>query len=130
MAIGMLTLWATRIAESPSATPAVAYRSDRRATLGLALITGLAIGLPVGLTAGPAAGACLGPAAALIAWFAFGQVALVKLTELILVGRGRGRWHFLHLLEDARDRQILRQAGTVYQFRHATLQDRLAAMPA
>ena len=30
------------------------------------------------------------------------------------------------LLESALDRQMLRQAGAVYQFRHADLQDRLA----
>jgi hypothetical protein len=30
------------------------------------------------------------------------------------------------LLESALDRQVLRQAGAVYQFRHADLQDRLA----
>ncbi|MGH8919995.1 MAG: hypothetical protein ACRD0H_16960, partial [Actinomycetes bacterium] len=29
-------------------------------------------------------------------------------------------------LEDARDREVLRTVGAVYQFRHATLQDQLA----
>jgi hypothetical protein len=57
-------------------------------------------------------------------------VTISKLTELILTCHGRGRWHLLPLLQDACDRQILRRAGTVYQFRHATLQDRLAAMSA
>jgi hypothetical protein len=130
LAIGMLTLWATRIARSPSATPAATYRSDRRTALILALIIGLAIGLTVGLPASPVPGACLGLTAALTAWLAFGQAPLVKLTELILTCRGHGRWHLLPLLEDACDRQLLRQAGTVYQFRHATLQDRLATMSA
>jgi hypothetical protein len=32
----------------------------------------------------------------------------------------------LRFLEDARDRNILRTVGPVYQFRHAKLQDRLA----
>ncbi|MGH3867437.1 MAG: hypothetical protein ACRDQ4_15100 [Pseudonocardiaceae bacterium] len=32
-------------------------------------------------------------------------------------------------LEDARERDILRTVGAVYQFRHATLQDQLAAIP-
>ena len=131
LAIGMLTLWATPIARSPSATPAATYGSDRRTTLNLALVIGLAIGLTAGLTTtSPVAGACLGPAAALIAWLAFGQVPLVKLTELLLACRGHGRWHFLPLLEDACNRHILRKAGTVYQFRHATLQDRLSTMSA
>ena len=131
----MLTLWATPIARSPSATPAATYRSDRRTALILAVIIGLAIGLiiglpAIGLPASPVSGTCSGLAAALTAWLAFGQAPLVKLTELILTCRGHGRWHFLPLLEDACDRQILRQAGTVYQFGHATLQDRLATISA
>jgi hypothetical protein len=39
--------------------------------------------------------------------------------------RGR-RVRFLPLLQTALDRQVLRQAGAVYQFRHAALQDLLA----
>jgi hypothetical protein len=33
----------------------------------------------------------------------------------------------MRFLEDARERNVLRTAGPVYQFRHARLQDRLAA---
>jgi hypothetical protein len=33
---------------------------------------------------------------------------------------------FMRLLETALQRQVLRQAGAVYQFRHAALQDYLA----
>jgi hypothetical protein len=54
----------------------------------------------------------------------------VKLTEIILAFEERSRVNFRRLLEDALDRQLLRQAGTVYQFRHAELQDHLAAMDA
>jgi hypothetical protein len=40
------------------------------------------------------------------------------------------RWHtparLLRFLEDARQRDVLRTVGPVYQFRHARLQDRLA----
>jgi hypothetical protein len=40
------------------------------------------------------------------------------------------RWHtparLLHFLEDARQRDVLRTVGPIYQFRHARLQDRLA----
>jgi hypothetical protein len=32
----------------------------------------------------------------------------------------------IQVLEDAHHRQVLRQAGAVYQFRHAELQDHLA----
>ena len=41
------------------------------------------------------------------------------------------RWHtpvrLMRFLEDARERDVLRTVGPVYQFRHARLQDRLAA---
>ena len=41
------------------------------------------------------------------------------------------RWHtpvrLLRFLDDARERNVLRTVGPVYQFRHARLQDRLAA---
>ena len=40
------------------------------------------------------------------------------------------RWHtpvrLMRFLEDARERQVLRTVGPLYQFRHARLQDRLA----
>jgi hypothetical protein len=36
------------------------------------------------------------------------------------------RVRFLPLLQTALDRQVLRQTGAVYQFRHAALQDLLA----
>lgn len=35
---------------------------------------------------------------------------------------------FLPLLETALERQVLRQAGAVHQFRHAERQDRLATL--
>jgi hypothetical protein len=132
--IGLFSLWATPISSSPSATPGATYRSDRRTSVILGITIGLAVGVvftlayePVGgLEAGVAAGIGFGLAGTFTASFAFGQVPLVKLTELILTCRWRYRVHFHRLLEDACERQVLRQAGTVYQFRHAMLQDRLA----
>ena len=67
-----------------------------------------------------------GLGAGLPIWLLAAQVPLVKLTELVLACQGSGRVHFLYLLEEAFSRQVLRQAGAVYQFRHAALQDRLA----
>jgi hypothetical protein len=34
----------------------------------------------------------------------------------------------MNVLEDARDREVRRTVGTVYQFRHATPQDQLAKL--
>ena len=48
-----------------------------------------------------------------------------------LVWRLRGqRVRFVSLLQTALDRQVLRQAGAVYQFRHAALHDLLASLHA
>jgi hypothetical protein len=41
--------------------------------------------------------------------------------------RGELPWRLMGFLDDAHRRGVLRQAGAVYQFRHARLQDRLAA---
>jgi len=49
----------------------------------------------------------------------------MTIAELLLALRGKGRVHFMGLLEQAVSRQVLRQAGTVYQFRHAELQEQL-----
>lgn len=40
--------------------------------------------------------------------------------------RGKLPWRIHAFLADARDRGVLRQSGTIYHFRHARLQDRLA----
>jgi hypothetical protein len=132
--IGLFSLWATPIASSPSATPGATYRSDRRTSVILGITIGLAIVFvftlayePVGgLAAGVAVAIGFGLAGTFTVSLAFGQVPLVKLTESILTCRWHYRVRFRGLLEDACNRQVLRQAGTVYQFRHAMLQDRLA----
>jgi len=48
------------------------------------------------------------------------------LTRLWLAARGRLPWRLLEFLADARQREILRQRGGVYQFRHIRLQEQLA----
>jgi len=53
---------------------------------------------------------------------------LLGLTQVVFALRLRGRVRFMRVCEDALDRQVLRQAGAVYQFRHAELQDHLAAI--
>ncbi|MFJ9481459.1 NACHT domain-containing protein [Streptomyces mirabilis] len=48
-------------------------------------------------------------------------------TRLWLCGTGRLPWRLMTFLEEAHRRGVLRQAGAVYQFRHARLQERLAS---
>jgi hypothetical protein len=55
-----------------------------------------------------------------------GAGSAARLAELFLSRHRRNRIDFLGLLEDAFDRQVLRQAGAAYQFRHAALQVHLA----
>ncbi|WP_127506626.1 hypothetical protein [Actinoplanes solisilvae] len=54
-----------------------------------------------------------------------GPVIGLAVVELALLPTGR-RVSFMKLLRQAADRQVLRQAGRVFQFRHAELQDLLA----
>ncbi len=44
----------------------------------------------------------------------------------LLAATGRLPWRLMHFLDDAHRRGVLRQAGGVYQFRHARVQERLA----
>ncbi len=139
----VLNGWATPVADSPSATAVGSYRADRRTGMiyacAYALVAGILAGLMTGLDRSSesftaTSRAMLGLAWALVtglltwllAWLAAGQVPLVNLTQLVLRRAGERRVRFARLLEDAFGRQVLRQAGTVYQFRHAALQVHLA----
>jgi hypothetical protein len=48
-------------------------------------------------------------------------------TRLWLCATGRLPWRLMTFLQEAHRRGVLRQAGAVYQFRHARLQERLAS---
>jgi hypothetical protein len=80
-----------------------------------ALVTALDWGI-----VGPLGGG-LGYMVGLTAW---GQWAVLARVWLPLTGRLP--WTVLTFLDDAHQRGVLRQAGAVYQFRHARLQDHLA----
>jgi MFS family permease len=130
-------LWSIPSADSRSATASETYRADRWATaitglaLGLVmLLAGLSTDVPVGFTS-PLANALanalpFGISVTVAAWLAVGQAPRVLFAEIILACQHHHRVRLMRLLEDAADRQVLRQAGVMYQFRHATLQDRLA----
>jgi hypothetical protein len=51
-------------------------------------------------------------------------------TRLWLCAAGRLPWRLMAFLDDAHRRGVLRQAGAVYQFRHARLQEQLASTSA
>ncbi|WP_372406040.1 NACHT domain-containing NTPase [Streptomyces luteireticuli] len=79
----------------------------------------LTAAVKLGVTSG--LGGVLGYGLALTAW---GQWLVLARVWLPLTGRLP--WHVVAFLEDAYRRGVLRQAGAVYQFRHARLQEHLA----
>jgi hypothetical protein len=75
-------------------------------------------GLVAGLTAGGICGFLVG--------LTYSWMWATALTFIQLRRSGNGPLRLLRFLEDARAQDVLRTAGSVYQFRHARLQDRLA----
>lgn len=96
-------------------------------TIVRGLIGGLTLGLAFGLadrfSGGPAVGFTSGLAVGLVLG-AWGRFTLVRGW---LGLRGQLPWRLLGFLDDAHRLGVLRQAGAVYQFRHALLHDHLAA---
>jgi hypothetical protein len=75
------------------------------------LASGLVLGLLFGLVVGPMQEP---------AWLGF------VVTSRWLAFRGKLPWKIMGFLDDAHRLGLLRTAGSVYQFRHAELQDHLA----
>jgi len=142
LVLGLADLWTVQLPRAVIATPTSTYRLDRRTSaavgLGLGSVFGVAAGLTFGVATGTpfgvATGIPFGVASGLAASFGVGLAAVllagarpkVRLIELVLAITGGGRIKFMQVLEDAHHRQVLRQAGAVYQFRHAELQEHLA----
>ncbi len=138
----------TELEESPLG-PANVWRHDRNAGLVfvpvLALVVGLLAALTVRLVPGLASGltsklSVVLPVVLLVglgttlmvkragtAASAPGSAAIDTAAALVqLAIRHKIPLRLIAFLEDARSRNLLRTVGPVYQFRHATLQDRLA----
>ncbi|MGP4000344.1 NACHT domain-containing protein [Streptomyces sp. 8N706] len=124
-----------RSAVSPSDLLDINRRNVVFHLLVWALVFGLLAGVVNGLMAGPVYGLLAGLVFGLVAAFgcglgyglsltAWGQ--WVALSRIWLPLTGRLPWALVAFLEDACERGVLRQAGAVYQFRHAQLQDHLA----
>jgi hypothetical protein len=124
-------------------TATVHIRYSIAADRASAVFLGLAVGLPIGLwrglqehmlsghegvlTSGLAVGL---PALAWALAFSLGVTAWGRWLTSVrfwLPVTGRLPWRVIGFLDDAHRRGVLRQVGAVYQFRHARLQDYLAA---
>lgn len=115
-------------------SPLSSWRSDR----AFGLVVGLGVWIGLGLGIGLAAGLAFG-FAALGSWIAFGLGPAIgagiaypqswssSLAFAQLAAHDRTPVRLMRFLEDTRNRGVLRTVGPVYQFRHARLQDRLAA---
>jgi hypothetical protein len=127
-----------------SPSPITSWRNNRRNSMAIGLGVGLSVGLAVGLGWGLAVGLTQGTQAGLregiqfgfvwfglasgfLAWINSSRAWLATLAAAYLAIRWRTPAHLMNFLDDARERNVLRTVGPVYQFRHARLQDRLAA---
>jgi hypothetical protein len=139
---GIDTVMAADPSDNSSLNPTTSWRSSRayEAVVGLVgglatwLIFGLIIGLPVGLSLGLKDGLVSGLAVGLIFGLAVGLATAgnpaVPLASLQLTITRRTPVSLMGFLEDAHGRNVMRVVGPSYQFRHARLQDRLAAISA
>ena len=123
-------------------TPRVSWRRDQAFGLAVGLMLGLGLSLGVGLGLGltyafgleSTPGHVAGLVLVLVWLLAFGVIFglvfprtwTVSLTFTQLAMRRHTPVRLLRFLDDARQRDVLRTVGPVYQFRHARLQDRLA----
>jgi hypothetical protein len=108
------------------AGPAYGLAAGLITGLGAGLATGFATGLPIGLAAGLAAGLSFGLALGAVGGFMYSSTWSASLAFAQLAARWHTPIRLMRFLADARDRNVLRTVGPVYQFRHALLQDRLA----
>lgn len=111
----------------PALALAIAGGGKLVAEAGQVLVGPLSWSFATAATMG-AVGGVLGATMYTLAFTAWGQWLL--LTRLWLPLTGRLPWATADFLDDAYHRGLLRQAGTVYQFRHARLQAQLLAAPA
>jgi hypothetical protein len=135
--VELLVVWRAPAAATPAAPPRSVYPKDRQSHLLSVIVFALSFGLfglisfstPGDLWTRLIGGVVFALAFGLplgllvVSWT--GAASSLLLTEIALRLKGR-RVRFMPLLETALARQVLRQAGAVYQFRHADLQDRLA----
>jgi hypothetical protein len=124
-------------------TPVDAFRGNHRLVLAIEICVGVAVGVVTGVAFGLAVWVAFGLASGVVVGFASGialgivagiaagatdvNFFMPACAAFVLISSERqGPVRMMHFLEDARRRGVLRTAGAVYQFRHASLQDVLA----
>jgi hypothetical protein len=115
-------------------SPPSTVASDRDAAFFRVLVIALLALLPLAIVQLFVQGSVLRQAAFLSV--ALGALALslspwtrLQVARAYLASVGRVPWRLMSFLDEAHSRGVLRQAGAVYQFRHASLQERLVSRP-
>jgi hypothetical protein len=127
--------------DASSVVPASSWHNDLAFGLVVGLLVGLVLGIVSGLgyatvaridtgSSGLVAGFGNGLGTGLAAGIVFALFSTRTWQASLTFMQLAARWHtpprLMRFLEDARQRNVLRIIGPVYQFRHARLQDRLA----
>jgi hypothetical protein len=130
-----LSFYSTMQKDGSSFDPRQSWRQDSKASLAFAATAGLGafvagngfgMGFDPGVSSVLAIGALGGLAGVAWLWPASTATCPVFCCQVQLALRHRTPLRLMRFLEDARERQLLRAVGPVYQFRHAKLQDRLS----
>ena len=126
------------VTEDAVLSPRQLLVQDRRTFLLAAVVIAVGLGLAAGIRSAAQGGdVFVGAVAALSTIVTYGVSAglLIAVAQsrygaytvwrLIYATQGRLPWRLMTFLDDAHDRGILRRNGSVYQFRHQFLQERL-----
>ena len=131
LAAGLIDWVETPLSDERPQTPTITFRRDLRLLYVKTLAAGAAAAVALGVLdavtvgTGRSYGLAYGLSGGLLLTLTFGLLNGV-MTAAVLRAQGRVPPHLLSLLDDAHRLGILRQAGPVYQFRHAKLHDHLA----
>ncbi|MFC7279841.1 hypothetical protein ACFQS1_38285 [Paractinoplanes rhizophilus] len=125
--------WSKPLPTVGAASPEDTYSVDLRRLLVAGLVVGVGFMVVFGVGFVLVGGLVVGLAVGLVVVFGGmfglrvpGAAGALAIAEGLVMARGR-RVRFIALLKTAADRQVLRRAGAIYQFRHAALQDHLLA---
>ncbi|MFD9512083.1 NACHT domain-containing protein [Streptomyces mirabilis] len=129
---GLLALWSQPLTDGTLITVPRSYRGDALRTARVVLTATLAIGLVItfagSIEGGPVLGLRYGCAiGAALGWLlGLGPAVVLRLTPFVADRRlSLGHRSFTRHLRTAHQLKVIRQAGVIYQFRHAALQTHL-----
>jgi hypothetical protein len=135
--VGLMDVITADVDSGSFLSPASSLAGDwyRNLVVGLVVgcVVGIAAGVWIGLVHGVVAGVLLGffsgVATGLAVSITESMAWSATLASVQIAMSWRSPARLTSFLGDAYDRNILRAVGSTYQFRHARLQDRLAALP-